>query len=284
MNCECLQRLAYRAIFHIQYAGSIILFFTYFAGARKIVFHYHGTKYPNNKIHKLIWKYLEDKISIVANTRHTKNTILTKFNVSSQINVIPNFIDLEKFQYSERNHSTNKFIITYAGRFAIGKNTDIILETAKILNENDSNIEFLLVGDGGEREKLKHLIEEYSLSESVRLLPFTDEIVSVYNESHLFLFLSSFESFGNVVVEAALTGLPVLCLRIPALEELIRDDYFFVNELNPEIIANKILKLKDNYGTTMSKLNDVCKYLTEHLDNQKNLENLENIYKQLCRT
>lgn len=269
------------AIYHIQYAGSFIPLFTYLAGARKIVFHFHGTMFPHRFIHKLVWKYLQNKISIISNTLHTQRTIKEKLYVNQQIHNIPNFIDLTKFEYSKRSYKGEKFVVTYAGRFAQGKNTDIIIETAKIIKTLHDNIEFVLVGDGTDRDKLQSLINEYSLSSSVKLLPFTDDIVSVYRKSHMFLFLSSFESFGNVVAEAILTGLPVLCFKIPALKELINEDSFFIENLDPNEIAGKIVEFKNTYADVNDKLVKVHKKLNGYLDNETNIEKLNSIYKNL---
>lgn len=266
------------AIFHLQAPGTLILLLTYFFGCRKIVYHFHGTMFSHYFFEKLIWKFLSKKIKIIANSNHTKDMITGKLEIEKNISVIPNFINTNYYRFSKRNPVIPKFLITYAGRFTKGKNIDMIVETAKCLLKFDQNIEVKLFGDGPEKHKVKSLIEKYDLKEKVKIPGFTNEMTSVYKNAHLFLFLSSHESFGNVVAEAVLSGTPILCYKIPALYEMINDDLFFINYLDPEEIADKILFMKNNYRLINDRLQIVYCKLLKYLDNSSITENLQSIY------
>lgn len=269
-----------QSIFHLQLTGTAILFLTYLGGARKIIYHVHGTYSKRNFIEKTIWKFLEKKIKIIANSNHTKNEILKKYGVKKNIFIIPNLINEKEFIFHERNYSGKKFIITYAGRFTKGKNLNLLIETAKVLNCTKNNIEIRIVGDGPEKNNLISRIKELSLENDVKILPFTDNISKIYQESHLFIFLSLFESFGNVVAEAILTGLPVLCYKIPSLTEFVKDDFFFFEKKEPELIARKIIEFKEDYQCANEKLKSTYMFLKDYLDNQKIINQLENLYKE----
>lgn len=268
------------SIFHIQYAGSTILLITFLAGARKILFHFHGTKFPNRIINRLIWNSLENKVVIIANSLYTKKVIKKKLSIDDQITIIPNLINLQNFNFIERVHNNGeRFTITFAGRFDKGKNIDLILETAKILLHNDDEIEFLLVGGGPEKESIERKIKENHLESAVKIVPYTNEISKIYYKSKLFILTSLYESFGNVIAEAILTGLPVLCNKIPALTELVNDDIFFFDKQDPNLIAERIKVLKDNYQMINDKLKKVDKYLRDYLNNEKIIAKLNSIYK-----
>lgn len=266
------------SIFHIQYSGSYILLLTYLAGARKLIFHFHGTKFPSKFIDKLIWKILQNKILIISNSLYTENVIKEKLNIIKPIKRIPNLIDLENFQFKKKVYNQNKFIITYAGRFNSGKNINVIIEVAKVLQGIDNSIEFLIVGDGPEKNSINNLIKNYKLESKITLLEFTNDIKEIYNQSNLFIFLSSYESFGNVIAEAILSGLPVLCYKIPALTELIIDEYFFVDTLDSSVIVPKIIDFIDKYDEVIYKLEKVNQFLREYLNNKKVINELEIIY------
>lgn len=268
-----------KSIIHIQYAGTSILFIAYLAGAAKILFHFHGTQFPNKTVNKLIWRFMMNKTIIVANSLHTHNVIRKKLGIKKHIEIIPNLIETDKFKFIERTYTNSKFIITYAGRFDLGKNIALILDSARELNSMDSQIEFLLVGDGPEKENIQRKIKANSLESSVRLMPYTEDILNIYYKSHLFVFASRYESFGNVVAEAILTGLPVLCYKIPALTELITDNFFFFEDENPKLLAEKILYIKNNYKMINDRLKDVHKYLNDYIDNEKIIDKLNSIYK-----
>lgn len=279
-----LQYLSYvrkrkKSIFHIQYSGSIILLLTYLAGARKIVYHFHGTKFQSKSIDKIIWNSLKQKVNIIANSSYTKEIINLKLKINNKVVIIPNLININEYIFTERIIKNNIFRIIYAGRFSKGKNIDLIIETAKELI-NKENVEFLLVGDGPEKPNIEKKIKDHSLSSVVRTSAFTHELKNLYYESNLFIFTSGYESFGNVVAEAILTGLPVLCLKISALTELIKDDIFFVDEPNPKIFADKIKFFKNNYDHVNHKLKNINVYLRDYLNNDEIIKKLNSIYQR----
>ncbi len=271
-------------IFHLQYVSALILLLTYLAGAKKILYHFHGTKFSDSLFTRIVWKILYPKIIIIANSIHTKNTIVIKLKIKKDINIIPNLINDTEFNYNKRYYDTgDKFIITYAGRFSKGKNLNLLLEVVDYLNKSDKceNLEFRLYGEGPKKNQIKEKIDELSLNNIIKLFPFSENINNIYHNSNLFLFLSLYESFGNVVAEALLTGLPVICYRIPALTEFINDDVFFINKLDPEIISGKILFFIDNYSSINNRLEIVSREVARYLNNKRIVNELQKLYSVL---
>ena len=99
-------------------------------------------------------------------------------NISSrfphkQVHWLPNGIDEEQFQNinyesvrGELGFSENDFIVVYAGIIGHAQGLEVILEAAKQVSAN-TNIKFLLVGDGPEREGLQKLKQNRGLSNVV---------------------------------------------------------------------------------------------------------------------
>lgn len=271
------------SIFHIQYTGSFILFLTYLAGSRKLVYHFHGTKFSANFFDKIIWKLLSEKVRVIANSNHTNKVICEKLKLKKNIFIIPNLINISNFAFKKRVYNSGKFIVTYAGRFTKGKNIELLLDAATRIKDcgKDDDFEFRLFGDGPNKENVINKASNLNLKDIVKILPFENEINSVYQESHLFVFLSLYESFGNVVAEAIFTGLPIICYRIPSLEEFINDDTLFLEKLDAKVLADKILEFKSNYSAITMKMETVYKYTTNYLDNKKIISQLEKIYNEL---
>ena len=268
------------SVIHIQYTNSIILLFAYLAGAKKIIYHFHGTKFSHSFIDRVIWKTLEKKIILVANSRHTQNIMRERLKLTAAIDVIPNFIKVKDFVYQERSFKAgDEFLITYAGRFDKGKNITLILEIAAKLMNNTDQITFNLVGGGPDKENIEKLIREYHLESIVKLLPYTDDILKVYYKSKLFIFTSLHESFGNVIAEAILTGLPVLTNKLPAITEFIHDDLFFFEKQDAELISEKVKYIQNNYTEVTSRIVKVNEQLRNYLDNDKIIASLKSLYK-----
>lgn len=203
-----------------------------------------------------------------------------RLKLTAAIDVIPNFIKVKDFVYQERSFKAgDEFLITYAGRFDKGKNITLILEIAAKLMNNTDQITFNLVGGGPDKENIEKLIREYHLESIVKLLPYTDDILKVYYKSKLFIFTSLHESFGNVIAEAILTGLPVLTNKLPAITEFIHDDLFFFEKQDAELISEKVKYIQNNYTEVTSRIVKVNEQLRNYLDNDKIIASLKSLYK-----
>jgi len=79
---------------------------------------------------------------------------------------IPNGVDLSGFQGVKRNNSAdNKFKIVYLGAHGQANALDVLLQTAKIVEDQDfSDIYFILIGDGPEKPHLIEVAKELELS------------------------------------------------------------------------------------------------------------------------
>lgn len=97
----------------------------------------------------------------------------------AKVRVIPNWVDTQFIQPGERINSFRKelglgdvFIISFAGVLGYSQDLDVVLEAARLLEENGlkSDILWLIVGDGVERPRLEAKAQEMGLS-SVRFLP-----------------------------------------------------------------------------------------------------------------
>lgn len=102
-----------------------------------------------------------------------------KGNERAKVRVIPNWIDTQFIQPGERINDFRKehglgnaFLVSFAGILGYSQDLDVVLEAARILEENGlkSDILWLIVGDGVEKPRLEAKAREMGLS-SVRFLP-----------------------------------------------------------------------------------------------------------------
>jgi len=91
------------------------------------------------------------------------------------------------------------------------KNPVFALEVAKHCVEKDLRIRFLMAGGGdAARRKLESRVQEWGLSDRIRLIGSRTDVPRLMLGSHLFLLPSLAEGLGMVVVEAQAAGLPSL--------------------------------------------------------------------------
>lgn len=136
---------------------------------------------------------------------------------ASQIQVIPNGIDIEAFKYNEqlRKKIRNELglkaedkAIAFVGRLTYEKNASFAIQVMKLLRERDENVKLFIIGMGPEITKLKEAAE--SMKESVFFLGQRSNVNELLQGMDLLHMPSIFEGFGIAALEAMASGLPVI--------------------------------------------------------------------------
>jgi glycosyltransferase involved in cell wall biosynthesis len=96
-------------------------------------------------------------------------------------------------------------LVTYIGRIAKEKNLDLLLEAWELLGTRQEGAQLVLVGHGPLQEEIRRRDMP-----GVRLAGLKQgrELAEAYASADLFVFPSSTETFGNVLLEAMGSGLP----------------------------------------------------------------------------
>jgi glycosyltransferase involved in cell wall biosynthesis len=120
----------------------------------------------------------------------------------------------QKFRIGE-----SKLLLLYVGRMAPEKDLDILLNSYRTLPPDVADqVHLIMVGDGPLMAKLRK--EEYSNITWTGFLQ-NEALSEIYASSDLFVFPSGTETFGNVVLEAMASGLPVVGVEAGGLIDLI---------------------------------------------------------------
>lgn len=153
--------------------------------------------------------------------KETYNT----FKVRKEIEVIPNFVDLERFKRQKKEHfkriicpNDEKLLVHTSNFRRVKRIDDIIKVFAKLKTIIPSKL--LLVGDGPERAAMEQLSRDLGLGEDVRFVGKLDAIEEVLSVADLFLMPSEKESFGLAALEAMACEVPVISTNTGGLPEL----------------------------------------------------------------
>ncbi|MCD8155713.1 MAG: glycosyltransferase [Clostridiales bacterium] len=165
--------------------------------------------------------------AVIAPTEKTAD-LLRGYQINSDVTVIPSGLVMERFSHCKKiakaawNIPENQTVLLYVGRLAEEKNLDEIFRHLK--SWHGRNIVFLIVGDGPYRRTLeeaaKNLPETVAARFTGMVSPYT--ISSYYSLGDLFVSASQSETQGLTYIEAAATGLPLLCREDKCLEAVIR--------------------------------------------------------------
>ena len=138
-------------------------------------------------------------------------------------------------------------LLLYVGRLAPEKNIGALLGTFKkaktTLGRQGKNLFLALVGTGplvgqSDLEKTNGIILPGELR--------GNHLAQWYASADVFVFPSTSETFGNVILEAQASGLPVLCLNYQATQERITNHYDGILASNIEEFEKQIIDLCAN--------------------------------------
>ncbi len=269
-------------IFHLFNTGPFYLFVVRLAGVNKIVYSIRGTVYWKNifeKIfRKLIWKIsLNKKIILISNSEYSKDIFNKKIKANLKIQILYNPISFINNVPPVKKNINNLIKIIYVGRFTEGKNLFLWIDLAFNIHNEIPETVFELFGYGHIKEELTKRIKELKAEQFIKVKGFRKKIENVYNNSDVLLFLSKYESFGNVVVESILNGTPVITSAIPSMKEIFRNYPDFLVNLDQNLEKNVINKLKN-----LDHLKTLVPIVAEEFNNrfsfQQHLKKIKSIY------
>lgn len=147
------------------------------------------------------------------------------FKITNEIDVIPNFIDLDKFKKQKKDHFKKAIcpggeaLIVHISNFRkVKRIPDVIKVFANIHAMIPSKL--LMIGDGPERAKAETLAKELNIEGDVRFLGKLEAIEEVLSVADLFLMPSEKESFGLAALEAMACEVPLISTDAGGLPEL----------------------------------------------------------------
>ena len=162
---------------------------------------------------------------VTAVSSDLKRETYEHFKITNDIEVIPNFIDLEKFKKQKKDHFKKAIcphgeaLIVHTSNFRKVKRVqDVVKIFANIQREIPAKL--LMIGDGPEREKAEKLCRELDISDDVRFLGKLEAVEEVLSVADLFLMPSEKESFGLAALEAMACEVPVISSNTGGLPEL----------------------------------------------------------------
>lgn len=144
-----------------------------------------------------------------------------------RVRIWPRGVDIGSFrpdQYDENRRSswlggTEKVVLLYAGRVSWEKNLRLLI---KAYQEMDHTICHLtIVGDGPALREIKQELDGLPVTFTGYLQG--AELASAYASADFFAFPSKTETFGQVVLEAMASGLPVVGLQAEGVCDIVED-------------------------------------------------------------
>ena len=251
----------------------------------------HGTDITlvgNHPFYKPAVTFSINKSDFVTSVSQSlKDDTLKLFNIKNEIEVIPNFIELDKnitLDGAPCQRSVmarpNERILTHISNFRkVKRIPDVIKIFYNIQKEIPAKL--MMVGDGPEKEKAEYLCQELGIEDKVIFFGNSNEIDKILCLTDLFLLPSETESFGLAALEAMACKVPVISSNSGGLPEVNFDGIsgYLSDVGNVEEMAQNALKiLKDD--ATLEKFKENAFSVAKQFDIKNILPLYEALYQK----
>lgn len=180
-----------------------------------------------NFIRKILWKIGIKKIyKISCPTKATYDHISSYSFLKDKLVLLKDpVINIKKYlekknkkeiiDYDVKNFISSGNFFLLIGRLTKQKNFSFLLNCLKEIELTNKDLNFLIIGDGEEKKKLKQLIKNFNLEECVKLLDYTNNVFYYMNKCKAFILTSLWEDPGFVLIEAGLSNCSIISSDCP---------------------------------------------------------------------
>jgi glycosyltransferase involved in cell wall biosynthesis len=254
-------------------AGKTDLFITWLEVWGDYWYEYIGKKgLVGKSVETAVSRLTDNNIAISERTRKG----LEELGVSGS-QVVPIGIDFKGIGRIKAAETTSEII--YAGRLISHKNVNLLIRALMSVKREVPDVRTILIGDGPEYTKLKHLTKDLGLEKNIKFTGFLenyDEVVSLMKSSKVFVMPSTREGFGIAALEANACGLPVITVnhKMNAVCDLVTKGTGLVCEPSVEELSEAIIRVLDESTSMRAK----CVELARDYDWDKICDHIETIY------
>lgn len=214
----------------IPHATSAYLTKQMLGGNPKVVTTLHGTDITivgNDESYYRITKFsIDQSDGITTVSEFLKNETEEKFGIQTPIEVIPNFVDPERFSRSHFRCAKSLFVPTgervvmHVSNFRPVKRIEDVISIFALINAEIPS-KLLMVGDGPLMSSALRTADKLEISSNVIFLGKQDDVAGLLSLADIFLLPSESESFGLSALEAMSCQVPVIGTNVGGLPEVV---------------------------------------------------------------
>jgi len=268
----------------------------FFAGVPVIIASVHDNyrtdKRPKRRIMNRILSKITDKI--VAVSEAVKEDIMRYDRIDpSKIEVIPNGIDVERFNPEKKTTDIRKefsleeddIVIGFIGRIVTAKGLEYLLDALPYLKGEFKSIKLLIVGEGSLVEELKERAKKNNIFNNILFTGKRRDIPEILASIDIFVMPSIAEGLPNALLEAMAMGKPIVTTEVGGIPEVIKNEIngLLVPPRNAESLVTAIKTFLDNRHLAIKIGQRAKNYVEENLSIQTTTQKWESLYTVLLK-
>lgn len=218
-----------------------------------------GALFRNLISHYLIKRFSNRCQGVIVPT-YSAEEYLRMIGVRTPTLVQPTGIDVERFTNVEKSDvealreqlgvDPARKILISVSRISKEKNIGFMLEAlAELKSQGHDDFQLLLIGDGPDKEAIQTQIDTLKLGSLVTLVGAVapSKMALYYHLGDIFVFASTSETQGMVILEAMSAGLPVVAVRSSGIDDVVRQGVNgFKTPQNRQAWGQQVVALKDD--------------------------------------
>lgn len=199
-------------------------------------------------IKRLFWQYRESTV-VFAPTPSMRDYLIGKGVKAEQLRIWGRGVNMKKFNpdfrdldfWQDEDRETKK--VLFVSRLVKEKEPGTLIRLYRLFQKRRPDIQMVITGDGPTRDSLESNMPNAIFTGKL----VGEELSKVYASSDVFVFPSVTETFGNVVLEALASGLPVVAASGGGPRDIIIEGQtgYLVEPQNAEAFYERVVKLLD---------------------------------------
>lgn len=250
------RRIAERENFDIIHAHDWLSFPAGVAAKRSsgkpLVVHVHATEFDrtggtgvDQRVYDIERWGMEQADAVIAVSRFTKNIIVERYGIAPEkVTVVHNAVEESMaFQGDASFSFPGKRIVLFVGRMTLQKGPDYFVAAAQKVLADDTNIMFVMAGDGDMYHRVVEKAAELGISDRFVFAGFLrgEALARLYRSADLFVMPSVSEPFGLTALEALQNYAPTLISKQAGVGELLshclKTDFWDIPDMAAKILA-----------------------------------------------
>ena len=182
----------------------------------------------------LTWDYLEwfynHPALVLAPSQSVKKQLTQR--LKTPVDIFSRGIDTDTFHPRRRQHHDNHVVVLYVGRVSLEKNLAVLVDIFR----DKQDAQLVIVGDGPYLPEMKQLLPHADFRGFLK----GDDLSTAYASADIFVFPSTADTFGNVVLEAMASKIPVIVTDKMGPKEIVNHDHTGFVTHSPADFAQKL--------------------------------------------
>lgn len=226
-------------------------------------------------VNRLLWR---SATQVLANSEAALKLYRPPTGHSVPAGVIDNGVDARRFAQVDLSRMEARerlglpregFLVGHVGRFDPAKNHEGIFRTMAVVRKESEHIHFVFCGRDTDSEPFRSALRRHGVEDRAVLLGLQQDMPMVYRAFDLFFFPSLTEGQPNALIEAMLSGVPVLASEIEPIRAMLPETAQ-PGLLNPHDVREAARRILDASRGERTGAGDLQAWASARFDAERN--------------